>query len=310
MTNRRPCLHSTIIIFTRMETTFEKVLDILIDTKTNWKAEKQELFSSDGKSSQHYGMFRGDTGHCMGVVKEGYTPMQNSRLVELLVDATSELDLQVTNGGTMKQGARVFYQMQLPDEYVGKSSIQRHITALNSHDGGMSIGFGSSNTVVVCQNTFYRAYKDLSKVKHTESSDIRVQDIVADIKRTIKKDILLIEDFKRMADLEMQDEVVERVIRKMFGIDPSKQQSEVSSRKFNQVQTFAGNIKTEIELEGKTVWALFNAVTRYTNHEIAPKEIDKRAEHLMTGRGQELSNLAFDDIMAWVDKKTALMITV
>lgn len=293
-----------------METTFEKVLEILEQTKTNWTAKKEELFSLDGKPSKHFGMFRGDNGYCMGVVKDGYTPMQNSRLLELLVDASSELDLDVTNGGVMKQGARVFYQMQLPDEFVGKSSIKRHITALNSHDGSMSIGFGSSNTVVVCQNTFYRAYKDLSKVKHTETSDLRVQDIVADIKRTIKKDILLIEDFKRMADLEMQDEIVERVIRKMFGIDPSMQQSEISTRKYNQVQKFAGNIKTEVDLEGKTVWALFNAVTRYTNHEIAPKEIEKKSEHLMMGRGQELSNVAFDDIMAWVDNKTALMISV
>jgi hypothetical protein len=45
----------------------------------------------------------------------------------------------------------------LPAEIIGRSEVKRWLTCLNSHDGSTSVGFGSSNTVVVCQNTFFRA---------------------------------------------------------------------------------------------------------------------------------------------------------
>lgn len=64
------------------------------------------------------------------------------------------------------------------------------------------------------------------------------------------------------------------------------------------------NLVTEIKLEGKTLWGLFNAVTRYTNHESAPKEVVKKTEYLMTGTGYQLSNLAYNDIMQWVEKNS------
>lgn len=291
-------------------TTFEKVFETLEATGTNWTAQKLPLISVCGKDTGSFGMFRSDNSQWLGTVKERYEPMQNSRLLELLVDATGMLNLDVTNGGVLRQGSKIYYQMQLQDEFVGKSAIKRHITAINSHDGSSSIAFGSTNTVVVCQNTFYKVHREMEKVKHTISADGRVEAMAANLKRTINSDILMMDDFKRMADLEMKDEIVERVIRNMFSIDPSKQQTEVSSRKFNQVNEFAGALKTEIELEGKTIWGLFNAVTRYTNHIAAPAEAEKKMDYLMNGAGAKASNTVFDDLVKWVDEHTQRYVNV
>jgi hypothetical protein len=96
----------------------------------------------------------------------------------------------------------------------------------------------------------------------------------------------------------------------MFSIDPSKQQTEVSSRKFNQVNEFAGALKTEIELEGKTIWGLFNAVTRYTNHIAAPSEAEKKMDYLMNGAGAKTSNTIFDDLVKYVDEHTQRYVNV
>lgn len=284
---------------------FEKTLNILEATNTNWKAEKLPLISECGKSTGSFGMFRSDNSEWLGTIKGRYTPYQNHTLVELLLDATEMLNLDVTNGGILKDGAKVFYQIELPDEFIGKSSIKRQITALNSHDGSSSIGFGSSNKVVVCQNTFFMAHRELEKVRHTESAHDRVYAMAMNLKDTISKDLLLMENFKRMADMPMTDEIVQRLVKSLFKVDVDKQLNDVSTRTKNTIEVFAGNLNTEIQLEGKTIWGLFNAVTRYTNHEASPRDAVKKNEFLMQGNGATLSNMAYNELLKWVTKNTA-----
>lgn len=283
---------------------FEKTFEILQATKTNWTAEKLPLQSTCGKATGSFGMFRSDTGNWLGSVKQRYTPFQNHELVELLVEATNVLDLSVSKGGMLNGGSKVFYQIALPDQFIGKSPIKRNITALNSHDGSTSIGFGSSNVVVVCQNTFFKAHRDLEKVRHTASAHERITAMAMNLKATIEQDLLLMDNFKRMADVPMTDEIVQRLVGKLFSVDLDKSTADISTRMKNNIQTFAGNLQTEIQLEGKTIWGLFNAVTRYTNHEAAPKDAERKNEYLMTGTGATLSNLAYNELLAHVTKNS------
>jgi phage/plasmid-like protein (TIGR03299 family) len=283
---------------------FEKVFEILENTGTNWSAEKINLVTPCGKSTGSYGMFRSDNGEWLGTVKERYEPYQNSKLVETLVDACDSINLNLKKGGTLKNGSKVFYQIDLPMEYVGKSNVKRYITALNSHDGSTSIAFGSTNTVIVCQNTFFRAYREMEKVKHTINSHSRIEEMANNLKMTLSYDEKLFEQFKRMADIEMNDSIVQTLVNKLWKVDIQKNIDSLSTRSKNQIQTFANNLQTEIQLEGKTIWGLFNAVTRYTNHESAPKDELKKNDYLMNGSGATLSNLAFDTLLQYVENNS------
>lgn len=289
---------------------FEKTFKVLESTGTNYSVEKIQLTTACGKTTGSFGNFRSDNGEWLGTTKERYTPFQNSQLVEQLLQATEILNLDVTNGGTLKNGARVFYQIALPELYIGKSSIKRNISAINSHDGSTAISFGSTNVVVVCQNTFFKAHREMEKVKHTESAHGRVEAMAKNLSETIKSDLLLMENFSRMADIELKDEMVERLVSKLFKVDMSKAEKDASTRTKNNILTFADNLNTEIKLEGKTLWGLFNAVTRYTNHEAAPKEESKKMDYLMNGTGFKLSNMAFDEVMQWVNKNQHHYVTI
>jgi hypothetical protein len=101
-----------------------------------------------------------------------------------------------------------------------------------------------------------------------------------------------------MADTPLRDEMIERVIKKVFNVSGEQKQDEISTRKKNMVQSFADALDTEIQLEGSTVWGLFNAVTRYTNH-IASNGYDKEQKqtYLMSGGGYHLSNLTYELLM-------------
>lgn len=286
------------------------IFEALEQTNTNWSVNKLPLVSTCGKPTNVYGTFRSDNGAHLGTVKDRYTCYQNYQLLELLYDATKAIDLEITNGGYLQDGAKVYYQMELPDMYIGRSNVKRNITALNSHDASMSIAFGSTNTVVVCQNTFHKAYRGLEKVKHTANAAEKLDIMVENMKDAIDADYRLMEKFSIMCEHELTDEMIQKVTKNIFNVDLDGKLSSVSTKKRNQINTFAANLQTEIQLEGKTLWGLFNAVTRYTNYEMHTKNSDDQISSIFFGSGANISNMAFNEIMQYIEKNTIELIPV
>jgi hypothetical protein len=159
--------------------------------------------------------------------------------------------------------------------------------------------------VVVCTNTFYKAYKGLDKFRHTASAKERIERAMLDLRKALNLDQALMDNFKRMADIPYNDQLAERLIRKLFEVEPMAAKDSVSTRKLNQVTAFANAIEKEVNLEGNTIWALFNAVTRYTNHIAAPKNSEDKAEYLMTGGGYRFATTGYDEIMSYIEKNMA-----
>ena len=289
----------------------KKIFELLENTGLNWTVSKKELVSAEGLKTESFGIFRNDNNSWLGTVGVRYQEMQNHVLASTIISAGENIDINVQRGGLLQEGKKVFLQAQLPDEYIGNSGVKRYITALNSHNGSTSIAFGSSSTVVVCENTFFMAYGELSKIRHTATSHERIEVVMRDMRRTIEMDNKLMTNFKRMADLPLKDELVERVIRKMFTVSPNDKQDDISTRKLNQLKQFSASVEKEINLEGKTVWGLFNGVTRYVNHVSAPQtNADSKLNYIMDGRGYDIATQSFDEIMKWVEANTPKLVPV
>lgn len=283
---------------------FTKTLEILESTQTNWEVQKLPLVSQCGKPTGCFGLFRSDNDKWLGTFKDSYQVMQNASLVEMLVEATQSLNIDVCCGGVLREGGRVYYQMPLPDDFIGNSGIKRYVTALNSHDGSAAISFGSSNQVIICENTFNYVHKKLDKVKHTAHSQNRVKELAESLKMTIELDKLMMDSFKRMAEKPLKKDLVESMIKSLF-YDNKPKQDKFSKRTENQVISFNADLAKEIELEGDNVWGLFNAVTRYTNHTAAPNSISRKEEYLMHGTGAKLSAIAYEQLIDYINENTA-----
>ena len=255
-----------------------------------------------------YGIFKGDK-H-LGTTGERYEPFQNYQLAETIINATEQLNLPLLRGGSLCDDTKIYLQAELKSDMIGKSEIKRYVTALNSHNGTSAIGFGSSNTVVVCQNTFYMAYKELTKFKHTINAESRVRDAVELLRLTLINDEMLMEDFKIMANQTLNDEIVERVIRNLFKVEKDTKQDDVSTRKVNQLVEFGNSINKSIEEQGNTIWALFNGVTRYTNHIIAPNDANDKLSYLMDGNGYQKNLIGFNTIMDWIKQNLSEYATI
>ena len=108
----------------------------------------------------------------------------------------------------------------------------------------------------------------------------------------------------RRVDIQLNDNIVERVLTNMFKIDTNAAQSSLSSVKKEQISQFASSLNTSIAEQGKTIWALFNGVTRYTNHVSAPKDNDGKLNYIMGGMGYDINVSSYNEIMDWVTENT------
>ena len=290
---------------------FENVQNLLQSTGLNWEVKKEPIIHPSGLVTEHYGLYRYDQGednpsNCFGVAKGRYTIFQNEAMADTILRATDSMDIDVTTGGQLNNGSKVYLQAKLPDAYVGKSDIKRYLTVLNSHDGSASIGFGSSNTVVVCSNTFHYAHKEVSKFRHTESAQHRIDQAIDRFRATILADEQLYKNFERMSETRPDEHIVQAVINGMFSVDAVKNKREdISTRKANQLRQFAQAYTIERDLEGDTLWGLFNAVTRYTNHMVTHSSSEKKDEYLMTGGGNKINGTAYETIMQYIDNNLA-----
>lgn len=282
----------------------ERTFDLLEATGLNWTVLKEPLVSAvDGKKSTSFGLFRKDNHLHLDTVTDRYNILQNHEVAEALIAATDEVNLVASRGGQLSGGKRIYIQAELPDVLIGEGGVKRWLTGLNTH-GGESAAFGSTNTVIVCQNTFYKAFGEMTKFRHSKTIQERVQEFVKGIRKAMGLESRQIEIFKTMADVPMKEEIFAKIMAKCFEVDINDKTSEVSARQKTKLVSIADAIHTELKLEGATVWGLFNGVTRYTNHVAGAAKRAKTPEELlnyvMVGEGYEVNLKAYHTIHDWL----------
>jgi hypothetical protein len=283
-----------------MKTKNERIFDVLSSTNTNWSVVKLPLTANnDGKElkTQTNGLFRSDNSEWLGSVGNRYEVMQNSELAEIMVGIQERFGGQIL-GNSITRGKKVYYQMTLPNEVINGDTIKRNITCLNSHDGTSSIGFGSTNMVVSCSNTFHRAMKDLAKFRHTQSASERLAVAVNEFQKALDNDRKLMDTFQQMNTIKIDETILGMVVSSVFNVDMNSDVKDNSTRKGNQIKAFQVALQKETTSKGGTLWGLFNSVTYYTNH--LEKSGKKDMNHLMFGAGYKKNKTAFDVITKYM----------
>jgi phage/plasmid-like protein (TIGR03299 family) len=286
---------------------YNKTFDLLTDTKTNWGVTKKPLTCPDGYPTESFGIYRNDNNKWLGTVGKTYEMMQNATLAENIIEASMDIS-EKFRGGELYGGKKVYYQAQLQDTHIANDTIKRYVTGLNSHDGSSSIGFGFTNTVVVCQNTFYMAMKEVNRFRHSASAHQRVELAREEIRRTLKAESGLMENYKRMADTKISTAVTKKVIADLFKFaeeDFDKDTKDFSTKKVNEIAKFSEILESELNSHGQTLWGLFNAVTWKTNHQDVKD--GKGLENVMIGSGYRKNLNAYNII---VDSLPTLVTTV
>ena len=287
---------------------FDQGLDILNKFKLNWNVVKLPLHSNlDDKvlDTKSFGVFRTDTNSWLGTHGKNYVPLQNFDLVNTVLTASQEIqefNLDKIRAGLFLNGKKIYIQLPIEDETIGASKVKRWITALNSHDGSTSVAFGSQQTVVICENTFYKAYRQLSKVKHSLNLTEKLKVMSEDLNASLVLDKLMVDVFKSWVDKPITSNQVTTVLNSIVSLDGTEDMNNISTRKDNQIKKINESFETEFATQGENLWGLFNGVTRYTNHNMfANKSQNAIQESLTFGQGAKINETAFNQIYAFAN---------
>lgn len=270
-----------------------QTLELLEQTATNWTVNKLPLVTQDGLPTESFGMFRNDNNLWLGTIGKQYEPIQNFEIVETLIATTEEIS-EKHKGGMLFNGKKVYYQSEIDPIQVANDEVKRFVTILNSHDGSSSIGFGFSNTVVVCQNTFYKAMKEVQKFRHTTTAKERLEIAKKQVREILLAENEVMETYQRMADKKITNNAIKMVVADLFDFKPEDFENPVedfSTRKVNDIAKFKTIMDAEFASHGETLWGLFNAVTWKTNHADAKR--NNQIENVMVGSGYKKNNSAF-----------------
>lgn len=273
-------------------------LDLLNKHGLAWGVIQEPLFSKSGMPTNNIGLFRTDNNAHIGTHTSRYQVCSNGELAKLLVYACSpikDLDLQGSRGGEFFGGRKIFFQIPLPDTTIGNTSVKRYLTAINSFDGSTAVALGTCQTVVVCQNTFWKAYRSgISKVGHYSTMNAKLESLTEQIYQTIEKDAEQVELFNRMHEIEIYESDITALKHKIFRVEDA---FNIGTRKQNRMLKFDSDMELEFAEQGRNAWGLFNGVTRYTNHSIKENQsFNNKMANVICGTGAKINALAYEHI--------------
>jgi phage/plasmid-related protein TIGR03299 len=121
----------------------------------------------------------GDEINAMGLFTEGYAPHPYREWLINNVANMLDGDLGIGSAGLLRDGARAWVQVEVPDNIVTPEGVtfRPHILAYTSFDGSLATTYRRSSTIVVCDNTLEIARRENGAkytVKHTKGSTLKI----------------------------------------------------------------------------------------------------------------------------------------
>tara|TARA_R110001592_G_scaffold305334_2_gene577949 strand:+ start:1681 stop:2646 length:966 start_codon:yes stop_codon:yes gene_type:complete len=283
----------------------------------DFTAELQTLYDMRGTALtyKHKGVFRTDTQECLGVVGKTYNVAQHITVAQLAHRLTQTKLLNWGKVGSINNGAKAWFNLELPDEIVinGKETIQTHLTLMNSHDGSSGIRVILGTYRVECGNQLNALVSQAKKastywtIRHTSKMEEAIEQMIEIIGMTSSLMDSWAENAQNMIETKM--ELSDRIDFYLDHLPIQKNDELVSETNPHGLATRGNNILDrvlELETESQnqigdmnnTVWQALNTVTDYIDHDWVTSKNGilnaKRAESAIVGTGQRIKGKAWE----------------
>lgn len=260
--------------------------------RLDWSVLQAPLWAScpDGGSIEvdsHVLNYRSDTEDQLGIVTDGYRPIQNSELAEFCFALAEQGDeVKCETAGSIRNGKKVWFLLKGESFSVrGKDEVQPFILVSNGHDGGTALRCTPTTIRVVCSNTLHmvipqrdtegRISKAPQEAKfvahHTSTIMDRVEEAKAALQlynKTLEQNRELID---HLAAKDVGREDVQRFFLECytrdFGAFPANPTNKVEAncreRAMDACNAVFQTFDAERELCGTTAWNVLNSYTRW-----------------------------------------------
>lgn len=268
-------------------------------------------------------------------VGPGMTILQNETVGKWFQPMLDLGLVEVESAGILRNGARIWVLARILDkceaEVVPGDSVRRYIMLSNSHDGTQCVRAGFTGIRVVCANTLADAFNDrqsssLLRIKHTKNINEALQLARTSMDLAEKRFVTSVEVYRRMADCGVNEEDLKQYVTQVFS--PPKQLAvenavadlilaagetvsdvkaleedikKTGKRVFPIIQRlFESGRGTDIKAVRGTLWAAYNAITEYIDHERGNGTQAERFESAQWKEGASMRSRALHIAMKWL----------
>lgn len=284
-----------------LDFTIEKLPLIAPKTTTAVNADGNLVESTQYIQSPYFALLNTKSGDIINSVKKGYTVSQNREVVELVLKGMEPFgdQLEVTKGGSLNGGRRIFLQLAIEgDAKVGSDTIKRYVTIIDSNDGSTGLSVGIGDLTMSCSNQFFQFYKaGNSRMRHTASLSQRILEIPTLIETALAESMNTIQTYNRFAGVKISDRIKHNLVKHLIGVskqDSVADLSDASTRVINSMEELYSMIAIETAQKGQNVWGLHSGVTRWTTHsKSAPRRENGRIESAMLSTNYRTNQESF-----------------
>lgn len=253
---------------------------------------------------------RSDSGHVMGIFKDGYRPHQYQEWLLSNVAAILDDDLSIGSVVLLRGGAVACVSVETPDTLTTPEGVayRPNLLAVASFDGSIATTYKPVVTNVVCDNTMNAALREKGaqfKVKSTRNSMGRLADAreALGIVHTIADDFAA--EVERLSAVDFTDRQFERLVEDLTPFDPDAKSTRgetMAMNKRDKLHELWSSDERVVQWRG-TAYGAWQAINTYQTHE-SPFKGGNRAERNMvrvvTGQTEKHDTETVQRIMAMV----------
>lgn len=234
--------------------------DVMSSAGLNWNVSKCELIAkmpihinqADTNGFIHgtnnyvecpnaFATYRTDYNIPLGIVKERYTPVQNTEAFNFFNNAIGKNKALWQTAGFFGNGERIFVSAKLPKNiFVQDDVIENYLVFTTSHDGSSGVKILFTPIRIVCENTLNAAISSSTNYisfRHTKSVHNNL-DIAAEILETCNNKIAnLQEQFILMKKIKMTDEKAQQTFANVVLTDDEQFRIKQTGHTIGQIIT-------------------------------------------------------------------------
>lgn len=239
----------------------------------------------------------------LGTVGVNYRPIQNREAFAFMDELVGRGEVLFETAGAIRDGRRVWMLARLPEnlEVDSEDQINQFLLLANGHDGSLPLRIFFSPVRVVCANTLNAALRAGDGISIRHRGDIRGK--MEEARRVLG---LARAHYGQLGQVFRQLKRVELNISgahdyfKALVPDPSVNAGPKTLNRVNRVRSellSAFNVEAD-QLAGRTLWAAYNAATRWSDHVAFQRRPsatqEARFENIIWGGGRLFKQAAFE----------------
>jgi len=247
--------------------------EAIVAAGLNFQVKMVPMRTDDGNPViQRKAIIRSDNNDVLGVVGNGYMPVQNAHCFGFLDAVVAEGGIRYHTAGALGKGEKIWLLAKLPGHIRVKNSndlVDKFLLLSNAHDGSAALRVFFTPIRVVCQNTLTLAERQGNgqgvSILHKGDLPAKIreaQEILGLAQRFYDDAQFKID---RMASTFVSEAQLAAYFKELYP-DPDEGKSRAEKTREELHRLFEHGIGHDDPAIKGTTWAAFNAVTEYVDH--------------------------------------------